>query len=168
MKSFCVIGRICILTAALVQVLNNRWCGWDLFRCKTFIPHEHLSCVSSSPTVRTIHVQYTYIMRFMAIFKDIASCPLKPKNFMNCSLVRFWLKLGLRGTPCDAYTKCQESHCSGVLDNPHENWPIGAQIPWCCVLTRRLTDNNMIIITISIIIIWALPFCVTLTISTIS
>ena len=43
---------------------------------------------------------------------------LKPKNLMYCSLVRIWLELRLWGTLCDAYTICQESHYSGVLDNP--------------------------------------------------
>ena len=33
-------------------------------------------------------------MRFMEIFQDITRSPLKPTNFMYCSLVRLWLGLG--------------------------------------------------------------------------
>ena len=45
-----------------------------------------------------IHVQYVYIMRFIAIFKDITRCPPKPENVMYCSLVGFWLRLWSGGT----------------------------------------------------------------------
>ena len=44
---------------------------------------------------------------------------LKPNMNLNmyCSLVTFRLRLGFWGRLCDAYTMCQESHYSDVLDN---------------------------------------------------
>ena len=69
-------------------------------------------------TKNIMHVQYTYKMRFMAIFLDI-----KRYLSLRTSCTEVWLGFpwGLAlGGHCDAYTRCRESHYSGVLNNPHK------------------------------------------------
>lgn len=62
-----------------------------------------------------IHVQYSDIMKLIVHHNyrhhkvSRSSCP---------RIVTILFRIKVRGTPRDAYTVCQVSHYSGVLDNP--------------------------------------------------
>ena len=72
-----------------------------------------------SKIISAIHVQYSYIMRFLVRHNRHHKVSQSVPLFKSRKTVTIFLRIKVGGHFVMSIVKCHESHYVGVLDNPH-------------------------------------------------
>ena len=83
-----------------------------------------------------IHVQYSYIMRFLVRHNRHHKVSQSVPLFKSRKTVTIFLRIKVGGHFVMSIVKCHESHYVGVLDNPHEPDLTGVRADWSVSISK--------------------------------